>query len=88
MVHTVNNGVVHVLPGRGNDDFVRAGRQVGAGRFTAAKESGGLVDNLHTQFGDEPNVLVNDPKLLCAPAIKTLGGGQIFGDLTADHLKC
>ncbi len=49
-----------------------------------------VVDNLHTQFGDEPGVLVLDPKLLCAPALKTVvgGDGTVYGDLTADHLKC
>ena len=51
MIHTVNNGVIYVLPGRGNDDFLRAGRQVCAGCFTAAKESGALVDHVHTQLG-------------------------------------
>jgi hypothetical protein len=48
------------------------------------------VVTLDTQFGTEPNVIVAQAQLLCAPAIKTkeIPGGQPEGSLTASHLKC
>ena len=42
---------------------------------------------LETQFGIEPSVVVGQPVLLCAPAIKRFGG-VATGDLSAPHLVC
>ena len=57
--------------------------------FQIAGDSINKSVTLQTQFDSEPvGVTVEYPEWLCAPAIKTLPGGEPEGDLEWPHLKC